>query len=241
MGIPLAYIYGRRVLVLENEVPDKAMFETFLKDAVARYERVFFLGSGGTDLLSPNIRATAVTYVQRSAPSFIQSPWNHYRAGIREYKVDYTLYRLEHAPAPANGFALDVGFEDDLEVVRLGGKEITEGRTFRWTGDQSYIAVRGLTGREREILFVLQDGGRPANAPPAELEVFLGEVALGKIAVKGGFAEYRLPVPPQAIAAAMASAGRQLRLVSTVWKPSEFSSSTDTRELGVMVDRVEIR
>jgi hypothetical protein len=242
MAIPLAYIHGRRVLVLENELPDKTLFEAFLKDAATRYDRVFFLGGGGTDLVSPNIRATAVTHVQRSAPSFIQSHWNDYRGGVREYKVDYTLYRLEAAPTPAAGFALDVGFEDDLQVVRFGGKEMTEGRTFRWTSRQSYIAVRGLTGKEREIAFVMQDGGRPASAPPADVEVFVTDAfSLGTFTVKGGFTEYRLPIPPDALKAAMAAPGRQLRLVVTAWRPSEFSNSTDTRELGVMVDRVEIR
>ena len=243
VAIPLAYIHGRRVLVLESAVPDKAMFEAFLSDAAKRYDRVFFLGGSGTDLLSPGIRATAVTNVQREAPSFIQSPWNAYRGGIRPYKVDYSLYRLEIAQAPASGFSLDVGFEDDLQVVRLGGKEITEGRTFRWTGPQSFISVRGLTGREREIVLVMQDGGRHESAPPAVVEVYAADAAepLGRITVKGGFAEYRLPMPPDALKAMMASTGRQLRLVTTVWKPSEFSASTDTRDLGVMVDRVEIR
>ncbi len=241
MAIPLAYIHGRRVLVLENEVPDKAMFEAFLADAMKRYDRVFIVAVGGTDLLSPNIRATAVTYVQRSVPSFIQSPWNAYRGGLREYKVDYALYQLEVGTAQANGFALDVGFEDDLQVVRFGGKEITEGRTFRWAGRQSYVAVRGLTGREREVVFTMQDGGRPDKAPPAIVEVFLGEVRLGELAVKGGFSEYRLAIPPDALKASMTATGRQLRLVSSVWRPSEFSASPDTRELGVMVDRVEIR
>ena len=243
VAIPLAYIHGRRVLVLESAVPDKAMFEAFLHDATKRYDRVFFLGGGGTDLLSPGIRATAVTNVQREAPSFIQSPWNAYRGGIRAYKVDYSLYRLEIAQAPASGFSLDVGFEDDLQVVRLGGKEITEGRTFRWTGRQSFVSVRGLTGREREVVLVLQDGGRHEAAPPAVVEVYVADAAepLGRITVKGGFADYRLPIPPEALKAMMASTGRQLRLVTSVWKPSEFSASTDTRDLGVMVDRVEIR
>lgn len=243
LSIPLAYIHGRRVLVLESAVPDKALFETFLSDAEQRYERVFFLGDGGTDLLSPGIRATPITYVQRESPSFVVTPWNAYRPGIRTVKLNYSVYRLERVPLVAGGFALDVGFEDDLQVVRFGGKEITEGRTFRWSGRQSFISVRGLTGREREVVFTMQDGGRPESAPPAVVEVYVADAAepLGRITVKGGFAEYRLPLPPEALKAAAAAGGRQLRLVSTVWRPSEFSASTDTRELGVMMDRVEIR
>ena len=242
LSIPLAYIHGRRVLVLESEVPDKVMFEAFLADAEQRYERVFFLGGGGTDLLSPGIRATPVTYVEREAPSFIVTPWNAYRAGIRAYKFHYSLYRLERAVTTGAGFALDVGFEDDLQVVRFGGKEITEGRTFRWTTRQSYVAVRGLTGREREVVLTMQDGGRPPSAEPAVVEVLLGDVSLGRITVTPGFREYSLPIAPESLKAAIAATGRQLRLVCTTWRPSELlPNSTDTRELGVMMDRVEIR
>lgn len=243
LAIPLDYLYGRHVLQLETEIPDKTMFETFLVDAVKRYERVLYLGSGGTDLLSPGIRATPITYVQREAPSYVVTPWNAYRAGIRPYKVNYSLYRLEPGATPAAAsFSLDVGFEDDLQVVRFGDKEMTEGRTFRWTTWRSHVAVRGLTGKERELSLVMHDGGRPAAAPPAAIEVFLGDVALGRIAVGSGFREYTLPVPPQALAAAMAAPGLQLRIESTTWKPSQFlPNSPDGRDLGVMIDRVEIR
>jgi hypothetical protein len=241
LAIPVAYLHGRRVLALENETPDKTMFETFLVDALTKYERVFFLGGGGTDLVSPGIRATPVTYVRFEAPSYLATPWNDYKAGIRQYKFHFSLYRLELGAPPMDGFSLDVGFEDDLQVVRFGDKELTEDRTFRWAGRQSYVTVRGLTGREREIVFELADGGRPAAAEPAALDVFLGEEPLGRLEVSGSFREYRLPVTPAALAQAMASPGRQLRLVATTWKPSAYLDSPDTRELGVMVDRVEIR
>ncbi len=241
LAVPLAYMHGRRVLWLENAVPDKALFEAFLADALRRYDRVFFLGGGGTDLISPAVRATPVTYVQLHAPSFLVTPWNDYRAGIRPYKFDYSLYRLERGPTTSGGFALDIGFEDDLSVVRFGDKEMTDGRTFRWTSPQSFVSVRGLTGREREIALVMHDGGRPAAAAPASVEVFLGEVPLGRIAVGSGFREYVRPVTPAALQAALAAPGRQIRLVSSTWKPSAYDDSPDRRDLGVMVDRVEIR
>ncbi len=243
LAIPLAYVHGRHVLVLEAARPDKALFGRFLDDAVARYERVFFLGGGGTDLLSPGLVATPVALVNRQVPSFIVTPWNAYRAGIRDYKFDYSLYRLERGGSAATGFALDVGFEDDLHVVRFGGKEATEGRTFRWTDDQSYVAVRGLTGREREVAFVLSDGGRPGPAEPARVEVFLNETRLGQIDVGSGFREYTLPLASELVLRARDAGGAaELRLVSTVWQPSRvLAGSDDTRTLGVMVDRVAIR
>ncbi len=53
LALPLAYIYARNVLVLNNPRPDKALFREFLTWAGSRYKNVYFVGGGGTDLLSP--------------------------------------------------------------------------------------------------------------------------------------------------------------------------------------------
>ena len=52
LGLPLAYIYARNVLMLTPARPDKATFASFLDWAHTKYKRVLFLGGGGTDLLS---------------------------------------------------------------------------------------------------------------------------------------------------------------------------------------------
>jgi hypothetical protein len=167
--------------------------------------------------------------------------WNEYPHEVRRKDFDYTVYEL-HLDQPSDGpFTLDVGFEDDLYVVRFYAKEQTEGRTIRWTQRQSFIAVPGLSGAEREVQFVLHDGGRPAQAPAAQMDVFFDEVPLGRIDVGKGFATYTLPLPADAVRRA---AGRddpaQLRLVSTVWNPKRILGGTDDRDLGVMIDKVEI-
>jgi hypothetical protein len=52
IATPLAYIYGRNVLLLHPARPDKAALGAFLEWARTRYARVLFIGGGGTDLLS---------------------------------------------------------------------------------------------------------------------------------------------------------------------------------------------
>src|SRR6185436_19668809 len=52
LGLPLAYIYDRNVLLLRSRVPDKSAFGSFLDWAHGRYARVLFMGGGGTELLS---------------------------------------------------------------------------------------------------------------------------------------------------------------------------------------------
>jgi hypothetical protein len=98
-----------------------------------------------------------------------------------------------------------------------------------------------LTGHEHEIELVMHDGGRPAGAPPATIEVFFNGTSLGTVNVTFGFKSYRLAIPAEALKGiADADAPVQIRLLSSTWAPSDFTPGTDTRQLGVMIDRVEI-
>jgi hypothetical protein len=88
---------------------------------------------------------------------------------------------------------------------------------------------------------ILHNGGRPAGAPPATMEVYFNETLLGRLQVDLGFKSYRLAIPTEAARLAAASEEpARLRLVSSVWSPHDFGGGGDTRELGIMVDRIEI-
>ena len=85
----------------------------------------------------------------------------------------------------------------------------------------------------------MENGGRPASAPPADVQVFLGDVRLGTARVGRARQEYTFPLPSDAAAAGRDSA--TLRLVTTTWNPRASLGVDDDRDLGVMVDRVEVR
>jgi hypothetical protein len=241
LALPLAYIYARPVLWLASPLPDKARLQAFLTDALRRYDRVFFIGGGGTDLLSREIQARPVGGDTVQVPEY-DSPWNAYPERPRQKEFDYSVYELTVGRTPPGPFVLDVGFEDDLNVLRFHAKEPAGDRTMRWTGPESFVAVVNLSGAEREVTLVMADGGRPAGADPARVEVFFGDERLGAIDVTGDFRPYVLPLPPNVASdAADRSAPVRLRLVSTVWVPQALLGGPDTRQLGVMVDRVEIR
>jgi len=240
LALPLDYIYARHVLVLNTPKPDKLRLRMFLDDAMTRYDRVFFVGGGGTDLLSRKIAASPVASEKIRVPEY-ESLWNAYPKAVRAKDFEYGIYRLSLDASPSGPFDLDVGTQDDLNVVRLGGKETTEGHTFRWTGAQSFISVNGLTGHERQLVLVMNDGGRPANAPPALVEVFFNDVRLGEATVGLGFQPYRFDIPASlAEAVAGVDDPAQLKLITKPWNPHRLLGVTDDRDLGVMVDRVEI-
>jgi hypothetical protein len=138
---------------------------------------------------------------------------------------------------------LDVGAQDDVNVVRFHLKEKDgHGVTYRWTQDASYISLVGVRKDSRELVLVMNDGHRPKNLPPARVEVSLDDKVIGHVDVGRDFHTYAVPIPP-AIAeeAATRETPARLRLAVTVWKPRDVLGTPDDRQLGVMVDRVEVR
>ena len=240
-ALPLAYTYGRDVLVLQSPRPDRPKFVEFLKWATTSYERVLFIASAGTDFLSRGVVATPVAFTPMNLPEYATASWNEFPAGARQKDLSYAIYQLTLGETPPHGFVLDVGALDDLHVLRFRARETTQDRTIRWTGPQSFIAVTGLTGNEQQLTMVMHDGGRPPNAPTAVVELFFNETPLGKIQVGSGFKDYVVTLPAGVVRAAAAGAEPAiLRIVTSTWAPRDYLGGTDDRALGVMVDRVEI-
>jgi hypothetical protein len=240
-ALPLAYVYGRHVLVLASPSPDKAVFAAFLDRMHARYTRVLFLGGGGTDLLSSRWSVRPIASDRFQIPEY-DSPWNSYPRYVKQKEFDYSVYAFEPPSAgPASG-TLDVGIDDDLNVIRFHAKERTEGRTFRWSQRQSFLVLDRVRAGDRTVALWLSDGGRPAAAPPADVAILLGDQLLGTLRVTGGFKEYNVAIPADAAAAAAAT-GEPVRLTlrTSTWNPRTVLGTNDDRDLGVMVDRVTVR
>jgi hypothetical protein len=240
-GLPLAYIYARNVLVLSNARPDKIVFASFLNQIHARYDRVLFLGGGGTDLLSSRWSVTPIASERFQVPEY-DSPRNAYPRYVKHKEFDYSVYVFgppASAPAPA---VLDVGVDDDLNVNRFHAKQETEGHTYRWSQKQSVLIVNPIDAGSRTIALWMSSGGRPAGAPPADVSVLLNDAAIGTVHVDNGFKEYDVDIPP-ALAAAAAATREPVRIMlrTATWNPAKLGVSGDDRELGVMVDRVAVR
>jgi hypothetical protein len=243
LGLPLAYIYARNVLVLASARPDKALFASMLDWARTRYDRVLFMGGGGTDLLSPAWGATALSSDRFQIPEY-DAPTDAYPRFVGRKEFDYGIYELTppDPSARSRSFDLDIGVSDDLHVVRFHAKEQTENRTIRWTRDVSYVAIPSLLETDREIVMWMNDGGRPVSVTPAVVSVHLDNRLLGTVRVTTGFAAYTLAIPPD-MAHAIASRGQpvELKLTTSTWKPERVLGTPDNRDLGVMLDRVTVR
>lgn len=241
LALPLAYIYDRQVLVLSNPVPDKATFAAFLDRVAPKYGRVLFLGGGGTDLLSTRWSARPIASDRFQVPEY-DSPRDAYPRYVRGKKFDYTVYAFGPPVDQDAPFSLDIGFDDDLNVLRFNAKEITEGRTIRWTRARSFISITRMHTGDHRITLWMSNGGRPPAAPAARVIATLGDVVLGSVDVRSGFAPYTFDIPPP-LAAADAAAHEPVRLTleTVTWNPLKVLGTPDDRDLGVMVDRVAVQ
>lgn len=242
LAVPLAYIYDRHVLVLDSPRPDRAVFAAFLEWARTRYDRVLFMGGGGTSLLSPAWQVVPLVSEHFTVPEY-DAPADAYPRFVRDKEFDYSLYALAPAPAEAldGPFDLDVGVNDDLHVLRFHSKEQSEGRTFRWTRGRSFVALSSIRPGVTALLLSMSDGGRPQSAGPADVTVALDGEIIGTVRVTTGFANYVLTIPPPLAARLAATGAAELSLSTTVWVPRRALGTPDDRELGVMLDRVALK
>jgi hypothetical protein len=242
LATPLAYIYAKHALLLASPTPDKRMMGAFIAWARGTYDRVFFVGGGGTDLLARSYGVRPLASERFDVPEFELRTDALPRPSSR--KFIFGIYEFVDAPGGRGGwFDLDVGSNDDLHVLRFNMSERADDRTFRWTNATSYVSVTNMTASARELTLVMQDGGRPPAADPARVTVYLDDQRLGEIDVAPGpFRPYTLPVPADLAARAAASDEPvTLRLVSTLWNPGKVLGTSDTRNIGVMLDRVTIK
>jgi hypothetical protein len=204
---------------------------------------VLFVGSGGTDLMSRNWGVRVLAEDRFQVPEY-DSPVKAYPRFARRKQFDYTLYEFGAPDAmdSEDEFSLDVGTQDDLNVLRFHAKEETEGRTIRWSRDISYVILPGIQPVDRELTIWMSDGGRPDAAPPADVAVQLDDAVLGTKRVDTGFKPYLFAIPPAV--AERAAATREpvrIRLVTSTWSPEAHLGVPDDRQLGIMVDKVAVK
>jgi hypothetical protein len=241
MALPLAYAFDCNVLVLNTPRPDRTVFRDFLGWARLRYRNVYFVGSGGTDLLSRSIAVVPVKTERFHVPEY-ESVWNSYPRAVRQKEFDFSVYRFVDPPAEAVPFDLKVGTDDDLYVVRFHPKERPQNQSYRWTTDSSYVTIVGITDRSSTLTLWMDDGGRPLSVGPAVVTCYLDNRPIGQVTVTSGIKPYRFAIPPElATAAASREEPVLLRLVVSPWSPKTALGTSDARTLGVMVQRVAVQ
>ncbi len=244
LALPLSYIWARNVLVLYSPRPDKSSFVEFLAWARKKYVNVYFIGGGGTDLLSRGMRAEPVTTERFAVPEFESTSYDTYPRHARMKPFDLTVYRFVDGATEEGAFGIDVGGADDLHLVRFHGKERSDGQkmTFRWTRDRSFFSAPNVKPENRALILRMSNGGRPRGVAPARVTVFLGEREIGTAEPDGQFRDHAFAISPElARELSEARTAPEVRIESTTWTPRDVMGGDVDRQLGVMIDRAEIR
>ncbi len=243
-ALPLAYIYQRHVLVLDTAVPPRPQMEAFVTWARSSYGEVYFLGGGGTALLSRHLTADPIVSDQFTVPEY-DAPKEAYPTGVRQKEFEFGLYRLVPTSGlPSGPIDLAIGTRDDLYTVRFHSKEGRPGASlvFRWTRGLSYVVLLGIADTAREVTLWMSNGNRPDSAPAPTVEVALEDRVLGSRTVGNGLAPYTFAIPADLAARAAASPDPMLlSLRVPTWNPVETGSGPDRRDLGVQVSRVQVQ
>src|SRR5262249_25021957 len=93
-----------------------------------------------------------------------------------------------------------------------------------------------------ELAIWMNNGNRPAEAGPATVEAFLGDDSLGRVTVGLTDEPFVFEIPEALATAASHNVGATtIRLISSTFNPRALTGADDDRELGVKVDRVELR
>ena len=242
LAVPLAYVYDRKVLQMTTRNPDPELFARFHAWAGQRYERLLFVGGGGSRVLSPAIDAIAVGGTRFRIPEYERSyPEAPRQVQLKQF--DFGIYELVPRRATTEPFDLDVGGTDDLHVVNFHGKErLGDGTTnFRWSRPESFVLIPDLAEGMSRLTVWLSAGGRPTALPPPIVGVRLADRQLGTVTVTDEVLPYEFTIAEDNAAEILSSDELlQVSITSNTWTPSDALGGEDTRELGVMVHRLRI-
>jgi hypothetical protein len=157
-------------------------------------------------------------------------------AGPEGRAVHFTISRvvppdeLRVPPLPE----VDIGGSDDVQVSGFFEKEGGGEHTFRWSGACGSVYLPGARPGARLMLRTAVGQRPPSN--PASVTVSFAGVALGSFTAAADWKDDHLVLP-----APLPPGPPVLRIDVPPWKPANvWPGSTDTRELGVMLDLIRV-
>ncbi len=239
LGTALAYLYGRPVMTVRQERPDPAI----LSERLAAWTRD---GRGVT--IIPGSRPAAfdvpgwelepagdmtLTY------SSLESSYTHMPQQVTTHPMWIEFYRVVPAAGEATAslpYRIDVGTTDFGSVLDgFYGKEMAGDVTFRWTESEASLSLPAEVLQQADTLILSLAAYRPEEDPVALSVVFDGTLQT-TLAVEDDFDVYTVPLAAQVPAGDAVT----LTLQTDSWSPLAAGVGEDGRDLGVMVDWVEL-
>lgn len=240
-GTPLYFMYGKNVLTLRGTFNGENLAR-FIEDKKAEgWDVYFLLSSEDTNIVGHpfhlvyedsvgfRLNSTEVT-VDRKPKNTSSWVW----------KVN--IYEPVAGPMSWEDGIIDIGNPQDVNYRIEGfyGAENNGQEDYRWSGPRAVVEValpeeynpsliKRLTVRGRHLL--------PPDTPSEEVEVIINGQSIGSIDMGEEFKEYTLEMPEKLLEG---EDKITIEFLTNTWKPQELGMGADTRDLGFMLDYVQI-
>jgi len=242
LELPLSELEGRNVLEFYGLGPDRDALERLIAKWRDEYDDIYFVTNykiSLSGLFTQHVRDFSL------GTEHYEYAYTHPPAGPEPFHLRFTLSKAvdvhELAERMPKIDAIDVGGSDDLLVAWFFEKERDqEGTTYRWSQRTSSIFLPSI-GRDSKELIIRLAGSEEPGAPLNAVTVSVNESELATLQPTSGFESYRLELPSE-LTARLDDGSAILRLDTEPWRPANtIPGATDIRDLGVRVDRVEVR
>ncbi len=242
LSLPLWGLYGANALEFRRFNPDPERLRHLVAAWRGTYRNIYLVTSFRTDICGLFLERT-----QTFRFSSEEFEWTYDRVP-RKPEPRTVVFSLSRVVEPESlrvttEPVIDVGGSGDPQTSGFFEREATGERTYRWSGGcldergnatgSIYVpaAVAGSRLRIRATAHL-----RPANAKPAAVSVFFNDVPVGGFTADGGWRDFEVDLP-----APLPPGSKILRLDVPAWRPTNTDpKATDSRDLGIMVDRIEV-
>lgn len=243
LSLPLWGLYGANALEFRRFNPDPEKLRHLISAWRSSYRNIYFVTSYRTDVCGLFLERTQ-TFKFASE----EFEWTYDRVPEKpeSRSVEFTLSRVVEPESlkVTTEPLIDIGGSGDPQISGFFEREATGDRTYRWTGgclDEKSNATGSVyvpAARNGDRVIIRATAHlRPKEAKPAEVKVFFNDVEVGGFTADGDWRDFEVTLPDP-----LPPGSKILRLDVPAWRPSNTDpAATDVRDLGIMVDSIEVR
>lgn len=257
LSTPLYYIYDKNVIYLSRfnpfpqygyrEMPTQENVSIGIDYLLDQGHEVYLISNSNNIymdkllyILSTNHKIDLIDSMEFSY-RHLESTIDSMPAVKTDVHMRLTIYKVSYGKNDLfniTNFSLDIGSPIDGIYLETGfyGQEKWDNITNRWTSGNASIRIP--TPEKKDLLISISAGGfRPGkNIPPANVSIYLNENLIKNFTSNGEYEEHNMTVVKDYLTAPFST----LQIRTNTWRPSEYIGTSDTRDLGINIDKISV-